>query len=83
MTVELQIGDQPIMIETRDGGLHTRLGPADNADLTLTGPPKPIMGLLLGLLALDDASANGVNYQGDPTILERITAPTIPTAPTS
>jgi DNA-binding HxlR family transcriptional regulator len=72
--VELQIGDQPIVIETLDGTIHTRLGPADSPDATLTGPPKPVMGLLLGLLQPADAQANGVDYIGDPTVLDRIGA---------
>jgi DNA-binding HxlR family transcriptional regulator len=78
VTVELRTGDQPIVIETRDGAIHTRLGPADSADATLTGPPKPIMGLMLGLLQPADAKANGIDYQGDPTILDRIGAQTTP-----
>ena len=83
VTVELQTGDQPIVIETRDGTIHTRLGPADSADATLTGPPKPILGLLLGLLSPADAKANGVDYRGDPTILDRIGAQTTSAAPPS
>jgi DNA-binding HxlR family transcriptional regulator len=81
--VELQTGDQPIVIETRDSTIHTRLGPAGDADVSLTGPPRPILGLLLGLLALDDAKANGISYRGDPAILDRIRAPTTTTAPPS
>jgi DNA-binding HxlR family transcriptional regulator len=81
VTVELRTGDQPIVIETRDGGIHTRLGPADGADATLTGPPKPIMGLMLGLLQAGEAKANGIDYQGDPSILDRIGAQTTATAP--
>jgi DNA-binding HxlR family transcriptional regulator len=81
VTVELRTGDQPIVIETRDGAIHTRLGPADGADATLTGPPKPIMGLLLGLLQPGEAKANGIDYQGDPSILDRIGAQTTATAP--
>lgn len=83
VTVELHVGDQPIVIETRDGAIHTRLGPADSADATLTGPPKPILGLLLGLLQPADAKESGVDYQGDPTILDRIGTQTTPTAPPS
>jgi DNA-binding HxlR family transcriptional regulator len=83
VTVELQTGDQPILIETRDGAIHTRLGPAENPDATLTGPPKPILGLLLGLLQPADAKANGVDYQGDSAILDRIGAHTVLDAPPS
>jgi hypothetical protein len=51
VTVELHIGDQPIVLETRGGTIHTRLGPAGSPpDATVIGPPKPVMGLLLGLL---------------------------------
>jgi DNA-binding HxlR family transcriptional regulator len=80
VTLELQTGDQPIVIETHDGEIHTRLGPADNPDATLAGPPKPILGLLLGRLELADAKASGINYQGDTTILDRIGAQTVPDA---
>jgi len=80
VTIALHTGDQPIAIEARDGAIHIRLGPVDDADATLTGPPKPIMGLLLGLLELPDANASGVDYQGDPAILDRIGAQRTPTA---
>ncbi len=79
VTLQVQTGDQPIAIEARNGETHILLGVADNADATLTGPPKPIMGVLLGLLALADAKANGVTFEGDRSILDRIGA----TAPRS
>jgi hypothetical protein len=41
------------------------------------------MGLLLGLLQPADAKASRVDYQGDPTMLDRIGAQTTPTAPPS
>jgi DNA-binding HxlR family transcriptional regulator len=72
VTVELNIGDQPIVLETRGGAIHTRLGPADSPDATLTGPPMPVMGLLLGLLQPADARANGVEYTGATAVLDRI-----------
>jgi DNA-binding HxlR family transcriptional regulator len=80
VTVELRTGDQPIVIETRDGAIHTRLGPADAADATFTGEPTPIIGLLLGMLELGDAKARGVTYEGDLTVLDRIRADTAATA---
>jgi DNA-binding HxlR family transcriptional regulator len=74
LTIEVQTGDSPIVIETHDGEIQTRLGPADNPDATLTGPPTPILGLLLGLHELPDAETQGVTYHGDPTLLDRIGA---------
>jgi DNA-binding HxlR family transcriptional regulator len=69
--VELQIGDEPIVIEARDGAVHTRLGAADSPDATLSGPPTPILGLLLGLLGVADAKAGGVSYEGDVSVVDR------------
>jgi DNA-binding HxlR family transcriptional regulator len=71
LTIELQTGDQPIVVEARTGAIHTRLGPADHPAATLSGPPRPTLGLLLGLLELADAKAAGIKFQGDPTVLER------------
>jgi hypothetical protein len=74
VSVELRTGDQPIVIETRDGTVHSRVGSDDGADVTLTGAPRPVMGLLLGFLDLAEAQESGVDYDGDPAILERIGA---------
>jgi len=74
VTLELRTGEQPIVLETRDGKLVTRLGPAGEAgaDVTIAGEPRPVMGLLLGMLTVPEAAAIGVSYTGDPAILERI-----------
>jgi DNA-binding HxlR family transcriptional regulator len=80
VTVELRIGDEPIVMETRDGAIHTRLGPADSPDATLTGPPRPVLGLLLGLLPRAEGKASGVDYEGDLTVLDRIGAQLTPAA---
>jgi DNA-binding HxlR family transcriptional regulator len=74
VTIEIQTAERPIVIEARDGAIHIRLGPADNADARITGPHRAIMGLLLGIIDLPGATANGVNYEGDPAILDRIGA---------
>ena len=81
LTIELRTGDSPIVIETRDGKIQSRLGAADNPDTTLTGPPMPILGLLLGLHDLAGAETHGITYHGDPTLLDRIGAHVFPTAP--
>jgi DNA-binding HxlR family transcriptional regulator len=72
LTLELQTGDQPIVVEARDGAIRTRLGSADSPDATLTGSARPIMGLLLGLTELADAEGSGITYRGDPAVLERL-----------
>jgi DNA-binding HxlR family transcriptional regulator len=72
LTVEVRTGDQPIVVEARDGAIHTRLGDAENPDATVTGPPKQTLGLLFGLLDPSDAEAAGVTCGGDPEVLNRV-----------
>ncbi|HEX3977979.1 MAG TPA: helix-turn-helix domain-containing protein [Solirubrobacteraceae bacterium] len=76
VTIELRAGDQPFVLETRDGKVVTRVGPAGDAgaDATITGEPRPVMGLLLGILGVREAKAAGVSYVGDRAILDRIGA---------
>jgi DNA-binding HxlR family transcriptional regulator len=76
VTLQLRTGDQPIVIDAHEGKVHARLGSADGAGATLTGDPGPIMGLLLGFLDLAEAEEAGVDYDGDPALLERIRAET-------
>ncbi len=65
-----------------DGKIDTELGPVESPDATLSGPPRTVLGLLLGLLGLADAEAAGVSYRGDRTILGRVGAkPTAAAAP--
>jgi DNA-binding HxlR family transcriptional regulator len=73
VAVELRTGEEPIVLETRDGRLVTRLGAGEaGADATITGEARPVMGLLLGMLTVREARAVGVSYAGDPAVLERI-----------
>ena len=74
VTVEVRAGDQPFVLETRDGSLVTRAGVVgeSGADATITGEARPVMGLLLGIIGLREAKAAGVTYTGDPAVLERI-----------
>jgi DNA-binding HxlR family transcriptional regulator len=79
VTIELQTGDQPIVVEIGDGAIDFALGRVESPDLTLAGPPKPILGLLLGFLEPGDAEAGGVSLQGDRMILDRVGTRTTPT----
>jgi DNA-binding HxlR family transcriptional regulator len=75
VTLELQIGDQPIVVGARKDGVHVDLGPVEDADALLAGPAKPVMGLLLGVLDLAGAEAQGVSLEGDAKVLERLGPP--------
>ena len=72
VTIELRTGDRPIVVETADGAVRARVGPAANPDLTLTGEARPVLGTVLGLIPLATARDQGLSYEGDPEILDRI-----------
>jgi DNA-binding HxlR family transcriptional regulator len=74
VTIALQTGDRPIVLEAGGGSVHARLGTDEEADVTLTGPPRSILGLLLGIVDLEDARRIGLSYEGDPAVIERIRA---------
>jgi DNA-binding HxlR family transcriptional regulator len=74
VTLQLVTGDQPIAVEARDGAVAARIEAVADPDVTLTGPPTPILGLLLGRLGLADAKAKGVSLEGDRKVLERFAA---------
>ena len=82
ITVELQTGDEPIVLEAQGGKITTQLGPAERSDLVLAGPARPIMGLLIGRVELAAAKASGVSYQGDASLLDRFAADMPVVAPT-
>jgi DNA-binding HxlR family transcriptional regulator len=72
VTIQLRTGDEPIVIETAGGGVRARLGHAADPDLTLSGEPRPVLGTLLGMIPLAGARAQGLTYDGDPEVLERL-----------
>ena len=72
MAIELRTGDEPVVIEAADGAIHTRPGTAEDPDGVLTGPPRLVVGVLVGKLTLEDARARGLEYDGDPEALDRL-----------
>ena len=77
VTLELRLGDEPVVVATRDGAIQITLGAASDADATLAGPPRPIMGLLLGYLDRGGAEAMGVTVAGDADVIGRFAADAI------
>jgi DNA-binding HxlR family transcriptional regulator len=79
VSIELQIGDQPITLNLA-GRVDVTLGPAPDPDLTIAGSPTPVMGLLLGLLGPTDAKKRGVTVSGNAALLDRLGGEPIPVA---
>jgi DNA-binding HxlR family transcriptional regulator len=74
VTLELRLGDGPIVLTAGDGEVKLSLGAASDPDAALAGPPRPIMGLLLGYLDLGAAEAMGVTLEGDAEVIGRFAA---------
>ncbi len=84
LTVEVQIGDEPMTIESRGGRVTSRPGHASSPDLVLAGPPDAVLGALAGRLGIRAAAMSGVSISGDARLLARLrpSLPGPPRAPT-
>jgi len=80
ITLEVHTGDEPMLVETVDGGVRCRPGSVSDPDAVLTGPPHLVIAVLTGKLDLADAGAAGLQYLGDPEALRRV-QPAAPASP--
>ncbi len=62
-----------MVIETVEGTVRVRPGTAENPDAVLSGPPPVVMDVLMRPLDLATARARGVDFEGDPEALRRLT----------
>ena len=72
ITIEVRTGDVPMLIETADGDVHARPGTVEHPDAALAGAPRLIIGVLSGGLDLAAARARGLEFEGDPEVLDRV-----------
>ncbi len=72
IAIELRTGDAPLTLETVDGAVHARPGPAEDPDLVLSGPPKTIFGVLTGQFDVKSARKIGLRYSGNVKLLDRV-----------
>lgn len=72
VTIKVQTGDEPMLIETVDGKVRTRRGTAKRPDAVLTGRPGLILGLLSGRFGLPDARKRGLEFKGSQKALHRV-----------
>lgn len=72
LIVEVRIGDEVATIESKDGAVSLRSGSDPSPDITFTGPPDAILGMLAGHLDPRNAVAHGVAMIGDGRRLESL-----------
>jgi DNA-binding HxlR family transcriptional regulator len=71
-TIEVRAGDQPMLIEAREGAITTRPGTSEHPDAILSGPPQLVLGVLTGALDPDEAIEQGLAFAGNRQALERL-----------
>jgi DNA-binding HxlR family transcriptional regulator len=72
VTIQIQTGDQPMVVETRDGAVRVRPGVVDRPDVVLTGPPGIVIAVLRRLVDLDKAQRRGLRVEGDVAAIQRL-----------
>ena len=72
VTIPVHTGDEPMIIETVGGRVRARPGSADDVDAVITGTPRLVVALLIGKVDLDEATEQGLRYEGDPQALGRV-----------
>jgi DNA-binding HxlR family transcriptional regulator len=70
--IQLVAAEKEAVIELGGGQIHSRVGRAPDPDLTLTGPPRAVLGLLTGLIDLDRATRLGLTTHGRRDLLDRL-----------
>lgn len=70
--VQLIADGELAVIELGDGSVRARVGATDAPDLTLTGPARAVLGLLLGMVDLKGARALGLSTKGRRELLSRL-----------
>jgi len=74
VSIELRAANNPAVIEISSGTIRTRLGTAAAPDLILAGEPRLILGLFAGKLTAIQAAELGLEFTGDPGVLDRVLA---------
>jgi DNA-binding HxlR family transcriptional regulator len=72
VTIEVWTGEHPMLVTTRDGGVHVRPGQDEQADAVITGTPSQVLGLFLNRLDLATAKKRGLKLTGDESALRRV-----------
>jgi len=72
ISIEVRCGEAPMVIETAHGTVRVHEGSAKNPDLTLTGSPDVVVGVLTGKIAVAEARRAGLQHAGNLKVLNRV-----------
>ena len=71
VAIQIDGGDESMVIESNNGRVKARTGVIDNPDLTLNGSPELALGVMMGRLTAREAKKRGLKIQGDARLLDR------------
>jgi DNA-binding HxlR family transcriptional regulator len=72
VVVELDTGDEPLVLEARRGNVQARTGTTSEPDAVVHGPPDAVLGVVMGFLEAGSEQARTVTIDGDPAALARL-----------
>ena len=72
VSIEVRIGDEPMVIETTGGSLRVRPGSVEKPDAVVAGGPHLVLGFLTGRLPLASARARGLSFKGSLAAVRRL-----------
>jgi DNA-binding HxlR family transcriptional regulator len=72
VVIQLIAGDKSAVVEVGGGEVRSRVGRAAAPELTLEGPPRLVLGLLVGMIDVGGAIGSGLNATGNLEVLARL-----------
>lgn len=72
VTIDVRAGGERMFIEAVGGSVEVHTSTTQSPAGVLTGKPRSLFDLLMGKIALGDARAAGVSYEGDLEVLRRL-----------
>ncbi|MEO9175584.1 MAG: winged helix-turn-helix transcriptional regulator [Gaiellales bacterium] len=75
VSIELRVDGEAIAIEASGGEVRVAQHAAEHPDLTLSGPPRLVLGTVTGQLPLRRAIELGLQHEGDLAAFERLQGP--------
>ncbi len=70
--IAVQVGDEDLTVQSTPTGIEVHPGRPDDPDLTLSGPPHAVLGILSGRMPLSAARKRGLRASGDLAALRRL-----------
>ena len=72
VVVQIDAGDEPLVIEASGGRVHAHTGATAEPDAILHGPPDAILGVVMGFLEPGSKRGRKVTIEGDTAALDRL-----------